>query len=110
MHTCVVCGKHFDAVRKDAKYCSPACRSKAYRDRVRTVRTAAPKLETTLSPEGEALLNSAIRPQAPKTAELLKALSKRRGREVAEETISFVAAALAETINGLDLRYPPNGY
>lgn len=28
---CPICGKEFTAARKDAKYCSPACKQKAYR-------------------------------------------------------------------------------
>ena len=33
MTTCRVCGQGFTAKRSDARYCSPACRQKAYRDR-----------------------------------------------------------------------------
>lgn len=32
--TCKVCGAGFEANRKDARYCSPACRDRAYRDRI----------------------------------------------------------------------------
>ena len=31
--TCETCGREFTARRNDARYCSPACRQKAYRDR-----------------------------------------------------------------------------
>lgn len=34
--TCEVCGEPFTATRSDAKTCSPACRQKAYRQRMRT--------------------------------------------------------------------------
>ncbi len=33
MASCVVCGKNFDAARSDARFCSSACRQKAYRAR-----------------------------------------------------------------------------
>jgi hypothetical protein len=33
MRTCGVCGRGLTAKRSDARYCSPACRQKAYRDR-----------------------------------------------------------------------------
>jgi hypothetical protein len=33
MATCRVCAQGFTAKRSDARYCSPACRQKAYRDR-----------------------------------------------------------------------------
>jgi hypothetical protein len=33
MRTCGVCGRRLTAKRSDARYCSPACRQKAYRDR-----------------------------------------------------------------------------
>ena len=33
MTTCKVCGRVLTARRSDARYCSPACRQKAYRDR-----------------------------------------------------------------------------
>jgi hypothetical protein len=32
--TCQVCGRIFQPPRSDAKYCSSACRQKAYRTRV----------------------------------------------------------------------------
>jgi hypothetical protein len=31
---CVECGEHFEPRRADSKYCSPACKQKAYRKRV----------------------------------------------------------------------------
>jgi hypothetical protein len=31
--TCETCGREFTARRNDARYCSPGCRQKAYRDR-----------------------------------------------------------------------------
>jgi|GEM_PF-5581329 len=46
--TCVMCGKSFEALRRDAKYCSGACRSAASRarkrgDTVPEVQPAAPE-------------------------------------------------------------------
>lgn len=32
--TCGVCGKVFDGPRRDAKFCGPACKQRAYRGRV----------------------------------------------------------------------------
>jgi hypothetical protein len=31
---CAICGRHFVPTRRDAAYCSSACRRKAYRDRI----------------------------------------------------------------------------
>ena len=33
-HTCESCGAPFTGVRSDARYCSPACRQRAYRERL----------------------------------------------------------------------------
>lgn len=32
----IICGGIYDAKRKDSRYCSNACRQKAYRNRVKT--------------------------------------------------------------------------
>jgi hypothetical protein len=38
---CAICGEAFTPPRRDARYCSPACRQSAYRERVRIAETAA---------------------------------------------------------------------
>lgn len=57
MYHCQVCGKGFDAQRKDAMYCSPNCCQKAYRQR----RKAAKKAELyTLTMEEFGLLDTIL--------------------------------------------------
>ena len=40
-HTCPSCGNAFTPPRADARYCSPACRQKAYRERLASGRGQA---------------------------------------------------------------------
>lgn len=41
---CAVCGEPFEPARADARYCSPACKQKAYRVRVTLNETSVPDL------------------------------------------------------------------
>jgi len=44
---CLSCGRTFEASRRDASYCSDACRQQAYRDRRRASRNVTDDTEPT---------------------------------------------------------------
>jgi hypothetical protein len=41
--SCEACGSAFDAVRSDQRYCSPACKQRAYRQRVEAISGSSPR-------------------------------------------------------------------
>lgn len=93
---CEYCGKSFPAKRKDAKCCSPKCRTYKSREQKRAALVAQ---SMTLSFESYAKIE-AISKFAPKTADTLNQFIQDNGVVCAAAAIALVLTAYHEAKGG----------